>query len=64
MVAPLKPTDIARALQRGTQAELDEYERLVSERFETDPSLATPATTEHQRRKLDRLQELAKKLLG
>jgi hypothetical protein len=64
MVAPLKPTDIGRALQRGTQAELDEYQRLISERFESDPSLATAENAARERARLDRLRQLGRKLFG
>jgi hypothetical protein len=64
MVAPLKPADIGRALQRGTQAELDEYQRLISERFESAPSLATPETTARDRARLERLRQLGRKLFG
>lgn len=62
MVAPLKPDQIDQALRRGTKAELDEFQRLVAEQFETDPSLA-PATPSAQA-KADRLRELGKKLFG
>lgn len=64
MVAPLKPADLERALQRGTQAELDEYQRLVSERYAADPLLATPDQAERARLRLDRLRELGGKLFG
>ncbi|MDB5916323.1 MAG: hypothetical protein JWR40_557 [Massilia sp.] len=64
MVAPLKPEQIKQALQRGTRAELDEFERLVSEQFTTDPSLATEAHRAQARVKLERLRELGKKLFG
>ena len=64
MVAPLKPADLERALQRGTQAELDEYQRLISERFGADPSLATPDQAERARVNLERLRALGSKLFG
>lgn len=64
MVAPLKPLDLARALRRGTQAELDEYQRLLSERFGADPSLAAPEQAQHARVRLDRLRALGRKLFG
>jgi hypothetical protein len=68
MVAPLKPEQINQALQRGTRAELDEFERLVAEQFATDPSLAAgPGSTQGRpqaQAKFDRLRELGKKLFG
>ena len=66
MVAPLKPHRINQALQRGTNAELDEFQRLVSEQFDTDPSLARARATPpaQVQAKADRLRELGKKLFG
>lgn len=64
MVAPLKPEQINQALQRGTRAELDEFQRLVSEQFDTDPSLVTGARSAQAQAKIDRLRELGKKLFG
>lgn len=64
MVAPLKPEQIAQALQRGTRAELDEFQRLVSEQFETDPSLVSDARTAQAQARITRLRELGKKLFG
>lgn len=64
MVAPLKPEQIDQALQRGTKAELDEFQRLVSEQFDTDPSLAPATPSAPARAKADRLRELGKKLFG
>ena len=64
MVAPLKPEQINQALQRGTRAELDEFERLLAEQFAGDPSLATAPRSPLAQAKLDRLRELGKKLFG
>jgi hypothetical protein len=64
MVAPLKPEAIDKALQRGSQAELDEFERLVSEQFESDPLLVTDEQAAQAQVKIDRLRELGKKLFG
>lgn len=64
MVAPLKPADLARALRRGTQAELDEYQRLIAERFGADPALATFEQAERARLNLERLRVLGRKLFG
>lgn len=64
MVAPLKPEQINQALQRGTRAELDEFQRLVSEQFETDPSLAPATPSAQAQAKAERLRELGKKLFG
>ncbi|TMJ19447.1 MAG: hypothetical protein E6G92_06625 [Alphaproteobacteria bacterium] len=39
---PLRPVDIAKALAAGaTEADLAEYNRLIAERFTTNPYLAT-----------------------
>lgn len=43
---PLKPEQIAEMLKYGTQEELDEYERLLAQRFYEDPS--EPMTPERQ----------------
>ncbi len=64
MVAPLKPEEIRKALQRGSQAELDEFERLVSEQFESDPLLVTDEKAAQAQVKIDRLRELGKRLFG
>lgn len=64
MVAPLKPTEIQQALQRGTQQELDEFQRLVAEQFETDPLLVTPQAGARLKERTDRLRDLGKKLFG
>ena len=63
MVAPLKPTEIQQALQRGTQEELDEFQRLVAEQFETDPLLA-PQSGARVKERTERLRDLGKKLFG
>lgn len=64
MVAPLKPDQIDQALRRGTKAELDEFQRLVSEQFDTDPSLAPATPSAQAQAKAERLRELGKKLFG
>lgn len=64
MVAPLKPQQIKQALQRGTRAELDEFERLVAEQFETAPSLVGGQQAPQAQAKFERLRELGKKLFG
>jgi hypothetical protein len=64
MVAPLKPEQGNQALQRGTRAELDESQRLVSKQFDTDPALAPATPSAQVRAKADRLRELGKKLFG
>lgn len=64
MVAPLKPAEIAQALQRGTQAELDEFQRLVSEQFARDPLLVTDEQAVQAQANMRRLRELGKKLFG
>lgn len=64
MLAPLKPEQIDEALQRGTKAELDEFQRLVSEQFDTDPSLAPGTRSVQAQAKIERLREYGKKLFG
>lgn len=59
---PLKPETRARILDENPQAapeEIDEYERLLAERFATDPDL--PPSPEAERRE-SRLAELYRKL--
>jgi hypothetical protein len=64
MVAPLKPAQIEQALQRGTRAELDEFQRLVSEQFVRDPLLVTDEQAAQVQANRERLRELGKKLFG
>lgn len=64
MVAPLKPAQIEQALERGTQAELDEFQRLASEQFQSDPLLVTDEQKAKAKLKLERLRELGKKLFA
>jgi hypothetical protein len=65
---PLKPPDKLEILQRAQSAdpsEVEEYEKLLSQRFTTDPDATPPATTESvgqgARDDRSRLRELYKK---
>lgn len=64
MVEPLKPQARLLASKNVSEAELAEFERLLSARFETDPSLSDEqrATVAEDRKR--RLRELAAKIKG
>ncbi len=62
MVEPLKPNQIEVALKRGSREELAEYERLISEEFETDPSLDDEASRATREKRAQRLKFLSRKL--
>lgn len=64
MVEPLKPQAKLLANKNVSEAELAEFERLLSARFETDPSLSDEqrATVAEDRKR--RLRELAAKIKG
>ena len=64
MVEPLKPQARLQANKNVSEAELAEFERLLSARFETDPSLSDEqrATVAEDRKR--RLRELAAKIRG
>ncbi len=65
MVEPLKPQARLFAAQTLTEAELAEFDRLLSARFETDPSVPlTRAQREEEERRQQRLQELSDKIKG
>ena len=65
MVEPPKPKLIRGLAKRGLEADLEEYERLLSQRFATDPSVpATKALAAQASSSQARLDALAKKLLG
>ena len=65
MVEPLKPQARLFAAQKLTEAELAEFDRLLSARFETDPSVPlTRAQREEEERRQRRLQELSDKITG
>jgi hypothetical protein len=65
---PLKPETRARILHERPQAgpeDIDEYERLLAERFTEDPDLpASPAVAEAAVKRQQRLEQLYKKLFG
>jgi hypothetical protein len=46
------------------EADIDEYERLVSEMFATDPSVAHPSGAPQEAIRVDRLSALHAKLFG
>jgi hypothetical protein len=55
---PIKPKDRQQALGTGaTDAELDEYNRLIAERFTTNPYVAK--TAEDRRSEKEREQRIA-----
>lgn len=65
MVEPRKPEEVRRILRDASQEELDEYDRLLSQRFERDPSLVETAeqradAAERERR----LVTLGRKIFG
>jgi hypothetical protein len=65
---PLKPEIRARILQERPQAspeDIDEYERLLAERFTEDPDLPkSPAVAQTAAKRQRRLQQLYEKLFG
>lgn len=65
MVEPRKPRETKEILKRASPDELREYDRLLSERFEQDPSLEL--TTEQRAvdaRRQQRIAELALRIFG
>ncbi|GEP59161.1 hypothetical protein [Reyranella soli] len=60
MVEPLKPQAKLLANKNVSQAELAEFEQLLSARFDKDPSLPDEQRANRQRR----LEELAAKIKG
>ncbi len=65
---PLKPDTKQRILQNSPQAspaDIEEYERLLAERFTVDPSLPkSPTTAAAVANSEKRLEELHRKLFG
>lgn len=65
---PLKPETKARILRERPQAspkDLEEYERLLAERFTEDPDLAkSPAVAQAAAKRQKRLEQLYEKLFG
>ncbi len=65
---PLKPETKQQILQNRPQAspaDIEEYERLLAERFIEDPDLPkSPAVTQTIAKREKRLQELYQKLFG
>jgi hypothetical protein len=60
---PLSPTFRRQALERAEPAEVDEYERLLAERFMSDPSVPkAPSTVAAEEERNSRLQTLQAKL--
>ncbi len=59
---PLKPSERAKLLQRGTEKELGEYESLLAQRFCKDPlKQQTPEEEREYLAQERRLKELARK---
>jgi hypothetical protein len=67
-VEPLKPETKARILRERPQAspeEIEEYERLLAERFTEDPDLPkSPAVAKAAAHRERRLEQLYQKLFG
>jgi hypothetical protein len=65
---PLKPETKARILRERPQAspeEIEEYERLLAERFTEDPDLPkSPAVAQAAAKRQKRLEQLYEKLFG
>jgi hypothetical protein len=65
---PLKPETKARILRERPQAspeDLEEYERLLAERFTEDPELPkSPAVAQTAAKRQKRLEQLYEKLFG
>jgi hypothetical protein len=65
MMEPLKPAEKLEILQRAESAdasEVEEYEKLLSQRFTTDPDAATPESVpQGGQDDRSRLRELYKK---
>lgn len=65
---PLKPETRVRILQERPQAgpeDIEEYERLLAERFTEDPDLPrSPDAAKAAARREKRLEQLYKKLFG
>ena len=65
---PLKPETKARILRERPQAspaDIEEYERLLAERFTEDPDLPkAPAVAQVVTKRQKRLEQLYKKLFG
>jgi hypothetical protein len=65
---PLKPETKARILQERPQAcpgDIEEYERLLAERFTEDPDVSkSPTVAQAAAKREKRLQQLYKKLFG
>lgn len=59
---PPKPTEMEAAAARGLQAEFEEYQQLLSARFEHDPSSTADASLQREREA--RLAELGRLLFG
>jgi hypothetical protein len=65
---PLKPETKARIMQERPQAspeDIEEYERLLAERFTEDPDLPkSPTVAQADVKRQKRLEQLYKKLFG
>ena len=62
---PLKPKDVERARQSGaSDAEIAEYNRLVAERFTTNPYIATAPDKKQVQNREQRIGDLYQKLFS
>ena len=64
---PLKPKAVDTLLQSRPQVtpeDVEEYERLLSERFASDPDYAPAPDAEEEEQRESRLAELHQKLFG
>jgi hypothetical protein len=64
MVEPRKPQAKLLANKNVSEAELAEFERLLSARFDTDPSLPDEQRAKEAENRNRRLKELAAKIKG
>ena len=63
---PVKPKDLNKAIRTGaTEAELAEYNRLIAERFTTNPyAPKTPDETRAEKEREQRIADLHHKLFS
>ena len=64
MVEPLKPQARLLANKNVSEAELAEFERLLSARFDADPSISDEQRAREAEDRKRRLRELAAKIKG
>jgi hypothetical protein len=65
MVEPRKPEEVQEILRGASQEELDEYDRLLSQRYESDPSVTETAEQRaNAAAREQRLETLGRKIFG